>query len=428
MNGEFIQARIKLNARRCSQLADEYAGLIWDERAAKREEHPNCANDLADAALYAWRLCYSYLSVAIDPPPKVGSPEWYEQEEEEMRMKKSFFNGAFVKLATAVYALVLSTSSLVAAQIPPAANSLTPVAVVNGQSISDAELASAAAAQLRQLDLQEYQLKKEVLESLVNQKLLEAEARRRGIPADKLLEQDVDAQVGEASDLELRAYYLGQKDHLNRPLVEIEPQLRAGLRQSRIQQARQDYFKGLRESAGVAILLRPPKVDVSPDAGRLRGNPQAPITIVERGADTEGTVGQIRRPREPGIPRLPAVPDSPPGAACRGGLPLCRRAGKVLGISRLAFRQSVDASGARPHRKCAQARPGREAFCDLPDQRKIPKPCAIGLSSRPESRCDRHSGVFYQWHLFEWQSAHRGILPNHRRRTRRDPYEIVSGN
>ena len=46
--------------------------------------HPNCANDLADATLYAWRLCYSYLSVAVDPPPKVGSPEWHKQEEEEM--------------------------------------------------------------------------------------------------------------------------------------------------------------------------------------------------------------------------------------------------------------------------------------------------------------------------------------------------------
>jgi len=44
----------------------------------------NCANDLADAAPYAWRLCYSYLSEAVDPPPKVGSPEWHKQEEEEM--------------------------------------------------------------------------------------------------------------------------------------------------------------------------------------------------------------------------------------------------------------------------------------------------------------------------------------------------------
>src|SRR2546422_738821 len=34
--------------------------------------------------VYAWRLCYSYLSVAVAPPPKVGSPEWHQQEEQEM--------------------------------------------------------------------------------------------------------------------------------------------------------------------------------------------------------------------------------------------------------------------------------------------------------------------------------------------------------
>ncbi len=84
MNGELIQGRIKLHSARCSQLADEYAGLIWDERSEKREEPPNCPNDLCDATLYAWRLCYSYLSVAVDPPPKIGSPEWHQQEEEEM--------------------------------------------------------------------------------------------------------------------------------------------------------------------------------------------------------------------------------------------------------------------------------------------------------------------------------------------------------
>src|SRR5205085_11845215 len=32
MNGEFIQGRIKLRGASCSQLAEEYAGLIWDER------------------------------------------------------------------------------------------------------------------------------------------------------------------------------------------------------------------------------------------------------------------------------------------------------------------------------------------------------------------------------------------------------------
>jgi len=49
--GTGARPREPVNSARCGQLADEYAGLIWDERSAKRDEHPNCANDLADAAL-----------------------------------------------------------------------------------------------------------------------------------------------------------------------------------------------------------------------------------------------------------------------------------------------------------------------------------------------------------------------------------------
>src|SRR5438132_365931 len=84
MNGEFIQERIKLNPEKCSQLADEYAGLIWDERSAKREEHPNCPDHLTDATLYAWRYCYAYLSEIPPPKPQPYTKEWHDQEEKEM--------------------------------------------------------------------------------------------------------------------------------------------------------------------------------------------------------------------------------------------------------------------------------------------------------------------------------------------------------
>src|SRR5437899_10105504 len=89
----------------------------------------------------------------------------------------------------------------------------TPLAIVNGQSIYDADL-TAVGAQLWQLRNQEYQLKSSALESVINQKLLEAEASGKGVSADKLLEQEVDAKLGDPSDAELEAFYLGQKDRL----------------------------------------------------------------------------------------------------------------------------------------------------------------------------------------------------------------------
>src|SRR2546426_518432 len=113
----------------------------------------------------------------------------------------------------------------------PMASAQSPLAIVNGQSIYDADLTSVG-AQLWQLRNQEYQIKSTALENVVNQKLLEAEASQKGIPADKLLEQEVDAKLGEPSDAELEAFYLGQKDRVGgRSFAELKDQLRQALKQ-----------------------------------------------------------------------------------------------------------------------------------------------------------------------------------------------------
>lgn len=62
MNAEFIQGKIKLS-NECQELKDEYLRLIWDDKSLKKQEHPNCANHLTDASLYAWRFCYQFLSI-----------------------------------------------------------------------------------------------------------------------------------------------------------------------------------------------------------------------------------------------------------------------------------------------------------------------------------------------------------------------------
>lgn len=71
MNAELIQARIKLCDLHNEALIDEWMGLIWETEGEKiklpRKEHPNCENHLADAALYAWRYCYQFLSQAEAP-------------------------------------------------------------------------------------------------------------------------------------------------------------------------------------------------------------------------------------------------------------------------------------------------------------------------------------------------------------------------
>src|SRR6267378_3425862 len=63
-----------------------------------------------------------------------------------------------------------------------------PVATVGGQAIFEDELAPLMTAEMQQLRNQEYQIKRQALENVVNKKVLEAEAKKKGISAVKLLD------------------------------------------------------------------------------------------------------------------------------------------------------------------------------------------------------------------------------------------------
>ena len=156
-----------------------------------------------------------------------------------------------------------------------------PLATVDGQPITEEDLDPLVAGQLRPLRDQEYQIKKKALDNLVNQKLVEAEAKKKGLTSEQLYQQEADAKVPEPTESELQALYIVQKEQLGKPFDEIRPQLQRLLKQARIQQGRQDYSARLREQAKVTVLLSPPRVQVGFDPARVRGNPKAKVIIVE---------------------------------------------------------------------------------------------------------------------------------------------------
>ena len=83
MNGEFILGNIKL-ANKSLPLANEYGSLIWDDKSDKRQEHPAAPNHCADAALYAWRYCYAFLSEKLVEKPAPGTKARAELDAEEL--------------------------------------------------------------------------------------------------------------------------------------------------------------------------------------------------------------------------------------------------------------------------------------------------------------------------------------------------------
>ena len=163
----------------------------------------------------------------------------------------------------------------------PATSPVAELATVDGQAITEDDLAPYVAGQLRPLREQEYQIKKKALDVLIGQRLVEAEAKKKGLTTEKYLEQEVDTKVPEPTDAEINAIYLVQREQIGRPLDEVKGQLQQSLKKAKIAQARQDYSAKLREQAKITVLLTPPRTQVGFDPARVRGNPKAKVMIVE---------------------------------------------------------------------------------------------------------------------------------------------------
>jgi protein-disulfide isomerase len=131
-----------------------------------------------------------------------------------------------------------------------------------------------------QLRTQEYEIRSKALESVIRLKLVQAEAKKRGISPEKLIEQEVETKIAEPTDAEVEAYFWGQSQAGAR-FDDVKEQYRATLKRLKSQKARQAYADSLRTKIDVAVLLRPPTVDVAYDPARVKGDPNAPVTIVE---------------------------------------------------------------------------------------------------------------------------------------------------
>ena len=157
-----------------------------------------------------------------------------------------------------------------------------PVATVAGEPIYERDLAGAAGAQMLQVRKQEYEIKKKALDDVIRRKVVEVEAKKRGVSVDKLYQEEVDSKISDPSDAEARGYYFAVKSQTTLPFDDIKPQLKRLLKTAEVQQARQDYAESLRAKTEVVVLLRPPTVEVGySDPARVRGEPRAPVTIVE---------------------------------------------------------------------------------------------------------------------------------------------------
>jgi protein-disulfide isomerase len=175
----------------------------------------------------------------------------------------------------------LSLATLCSAQSKGQGGSDQPLAVVAGQPIYERDIMSGIGAGVLDLRKQEYKLKSDALNQSIRKKLIEVEAKKMGLDAAELLRREVDSKISEPSDDEAKGYYLAVKNQTTLPFDQIKSQVKELLKTAEVEQAREKYADSLRDKTEVSILLQPPVVQVEYDPARVKGNVDAPITIVE---------------------------------------------------------------------------------------------------------------------------------------------------
>ncbi len=127
------------------------------------------------------------------------------------------------------------------------------VATVDDKPVLASELLESSQGQVMALRKQEYDIRRRALDSVIEQRILDAEASRRGITVRELT-KDIE-KVVEPSESEVEAFYLARSDLLQRRFDEVRDQMRSALKLAKRNAARDALLSELRQQHVVEVLL-----------------------------------------------------------------------------------------------------------------------------------------------------------------------------
>lgn len=129
------------------------------------------------------------------------------------------------------------------------------LAVINGVKISSKEIDQQIKDQITDLHQQVIAARKRELDLQINTKLLESEARKRGLSSAKLLDQEVVAKVKEPTEAEARAFYEQRKSQIQGEFKDVKGDLIDYLRTERQREEARKLAASLRAAADVKVLV-----------------------------------------------------------------------------------------------------------------------------------------------------------------------------
>jgi protein-disulfide isomerase len=187
-------------------------------------------------------------------------------------------------LTAALFPLLACTAS--AREAPPAiggCDSQDVVAEAGDIKLTCADLDKKAADRLTQIRQQEYDIRRQAVDEILSERLLEKEAKSRGISVADLM-KEVDAKVQPPTQDEVNEYYEKNKARVPTQMSKEEAldQIGRSMRDRNVAVARARYRGELISKSGLKVKLQAPRTEVAvPAVAPASGPEAAPITIVE---------------------------------------------------------------------------------------------------------------------------------------------------
>jgi len=166
------------------------------------------------------------------------------------------------------------------------------MAVVNGETITEKQVQTEAAADLDRLEAKRLQFetglardKQTVMENQLNQmiedRLLTAEAKKQGTTTDKLVEEQVDKKIAAPADEAILKFYNDNKARINGSFADTARDIRDYLMDREHEKLFSAYIESLKKNYKVTSYLEPVRTTVATAGYPSKGPANAAVTIVE---------------------------------------------------------------------------------------------------------------------------------------------------
>ncbi|MBI1909563.1 MAG: DsbA family protein [Deltaproteobacteria bacterium] len=155
------------------------------------------------------------------------------------------------------------------------------LAVLDGEKITEEDLQKSGSSHLSQAQAELYDAQKEVIDSIVQDKLLEKEAARRKTTKEEIMKVEVLDRVA-VTDKDVEKFYNEKKGNLQgKTLDQVKDNLKGYLTRQRQEERKGELFKKLSSKGSVKYLIDAPRVEVSVDDDPSIGPKDAKVVMIE---------------------------------------------------------------------------------------------------------------------------------------------------